>query len=334
MSEHRKETRQRVFLKGRIIFNHGASSMDCLVRDLSASGARLALSETTTLPEVFDLYIPQKDRTYRSVLRWRREDGVGITFTETARRRSPHPARRRAAAGARPRRLAGGAPAPHQRARERERRPAPGPRHHGAARELRQRRLIRRRAPPGCGRHGPRAARVGHAALVTPQGHALVPGHDMDVQVEHRLPARRLVVLEHRQPVRREGRLHGPGDALHRGRQGRERGRLGIEEPARRRLGDHQRVALALGHHVHEGERLGILVDLVGGDLAAQDLGEDVVGVVGGHRRLGRCAHGGSVGRKSSAGIGAARCTARAGRVHGRARPPSSRRTATARPQR
>ncbi|GJE44248.1 PilZ domain-containing protein [Methylobacterium soli] len=84
MSEHRKETRQRVFLKGRINFNHGASSMDCLVRDLSASGARLALSETTTLPEVFELYIPQKDRTYRSVLRWRREDGVGITFSETA----------------------------------------------------------------------------------------------------------------------------------------------------------------------------------------------------------------------------------------------------------
>jgi hypothetical protein len=92
MSEHRKEMRQRVFLKGRIMFNHGASSMDCLVRDLSTSGARLALSETTTLPEVFDLYIPQKDRTYRSLLRWRREDGVGITFAEPAVAAEPAPA--------------------------------------------------------------------------------------------------------------------------------------------------------------------------------------------------------------------------------------------------
>ena len=84
MSEHRREIRQRTFLKGRILFNKGASSMDCLVRDMSASGARLALSETTTLPESFDLYIPQKEKTYRSTLAWRRADGVGITFLDEA----------------------------------------------------------------------------------------------------------------------------------------------------------------------------------------------------------------------------------------------------------
>ncbi len=75
MSEHRREARQRVFLKGRIVFNNGSSSFDCLVRDLSSLGARLILSDATTLPQVFDLYIPQKDRTYRSTLCWRREDG-------------------------------------------------------------------------------------------------------------------------------------------------------------------------------------------------------------------------------------------------------------------
>ena len=44
------------------------------------AGARLLLSETATLPEKFDLHIPQKDRTYRAQLRWRREDGIGVTF--------------------------------------------------------------------------------------------------------------------------------------------------------------------------------------------------------------------------------------------------------------
>ncbi|GJD59242.1 PilZ domain-containing protein [Methylobacterium dankookense] len=88
-AEHRQEVRQRVFLKGRIRFNNGASSMDCLVRDLSATGARISLSETATLPEVFDLYIPQKDRTYRATLRWRREDGVGVTFEDAAKPASP-----------------------------------------------------------------------------------------------------------------------------------------------------------------------------------------------------------------------------------------------------
>lgn len=85
MSEHRRETRQRVFLKGRILFNNGSSSFDCLVRDMSSSGARLVMSDATTLPEAFDLYIPQKDRTYRATLRWRREDGIGVTFEDPAR---------------------------------------------------------------------------------------------------------------------------------------------------------------------------------------------------------------------------------------------------------
>ncbi|MFH6780830.1 MULTISPECIES: PilZ domain-containing protein [Methylobacterium] len=92
MSELRRETRLRTFLKGRIVFNNGNSSMDCLVRDLSGSGARLMLSQTATLPEGFDLLIPAKDRTHKAVLRWRREDSIGVTFTdEAARAQDPDP---------------------------------------------------------------------------------------------------------------------------------------------------------------------------------------------------------------------------------------------------
>ena len=84
-SEQRVGVRKRTFLKGRIEFNGGASSMDCLIRDLSASGARLELSETAALPEVFDLYIAQKDQTFRSTLRWRKDEGVGVTFHDATR---------------------------------------------------------------------------------------------------------------------------------------------------------------------------------------------------------------------------------------------------------
>ncbi|GJE18060.1 PilZ domain-containing protein [Methylobacterium marchantiae] len=91
MSENRREARQRTFLKGRIIFNNGAASMDCLVRDMSSTGARLALTETATLPDVFDLFIPQKERTYKASLRWRRSDGIGIAFVDEAAA-SPAPA--------------------------------------------------------------------------------------------------------------------------------------------------------------------------------------------------------------------------------------------------
>jgi hypothetical protein len=92
-SEKRQETRKRTFLKGRILFNKGASSMDCLVRDLSEAGARLELSETTTLPEVFDLFIPQKDATIRSTLRWRRDGAIGVAFVDAQRPAAPEPAR-------------------------------------------------------------------------------------------------------------------------------------------------------------------------------------------------------------------------------------------------
>ncbi|MCF4125415.1 PilZ domain-containing protein [Methylobacterium sp. SyP6R] len=89
MSELRRETRLRTFLKGRIVFNNGNSSMDCLVRDISASGARLMLSETATLPNGFDLIIPAKDRTHKATLRWRKADSIGVTFAEEPARPTP-----------------------------------------------------------------------------------------------------------------------------------------------------------------------------------------------------------------------------------------------------
>ena len=89
MSELRRETRLRTFLKGRIVFNNGNSSMDCLVRDLSASGARLMLSQTATLPAAFDLIIPAKGLTHKATLRWRKDDSIGVTFAEDAARPAP-----------------------------------------------------------------------------------------------------------------------------------------------------------------------------------------------------------------------------------------------------
>lgn len=57
--------------------------MDCLIRDLSGTGAKLELSETAALPEVFELFVPNKDATYRARLKWRRDGGVGVTFDAT-----------------------------------------------------------------------------------------------------------------------------------------------------------------------------------------------------------------------------------------------------------
>ncbi len=90
-SERRQKLRKRTFLKGRILFNKGASSMDCLVRDFSEAGARLELGETNTLPDVFDLFIPQKEATLRASLRWRHDDAIGVAFVEAQKPAAPEP---------------------------------------------------------------------------------------------------------------------------------------------------------------------------------------------------------------------------------------------------
>ena len=80
--ERRSRVRQKSFLQGHVLFNKGRSSLDCLVRDFSEIGAKLKVSETATLPEVVELYIPNKDETFRARVQWRTGNDVGVAFGE------------------------------------------------------------------------------------------------------------------------------------------------------------------------------------------------------------------------------------------------------------
>ena len=85
MSEQRTRARARSFLKGRIVFGNKATTRDCVVRNISETGAKLHVSDSVTIPDQFDLHIPQRDETLRSRLKWRRADEVGVAFTSAAR---------------------------------------------------------------------------------------------------------------------------------------------------------------------------------------------------------------------------------------------------------
>ncbi len=80
MDNRRNALRSRSFIKGRIQFNNGQASFDCLVRDLSQTGARLAVAGSAPLPDVFDLHLPSKDAHYRAQVRWRHADEIGVAF--------------------------------------------------------------------------------------------------------------------------------------------------------------------------------------------------------------------------------------------------------------
>ena len=80
MPERRRTIRNRSYLGGVIAFNKRRSTMDCLVRNVSAEGAKVAFTGTAVLPDAFDLEVPQKERTFRARLVWRRENEAGIAF--------------------------------------------------------------------------------------------------------------------------------------------------------------------------------------------------------------------------------------------------------------
>ncbi len=84
MSERRKASRTKSFLRGRILFNNRQSGVDCLVRDYSEQGARLIFSDTAGIPGMIELHVPQKDQTLRAHVQWRRSKEVGVTFHHAA----------------------------------------------------------------------------------------------------------------------------------------------------------------------------------------------------------------------------------------------------------
>ena len=84
MGERRSSARQRSFLRGCIYFNNRRSAVDCLIRDISDEGAKVLFSDTISIPDVVDLYIPQKEQTVRARVQWRHGDEVGLAFGSAA----------------------------------------------------------------------------------------------------------------------------------------------------------------------------------------------------------------------------------------------------------
>jgi len=84
MNERRVEIRRKTFLRGRILFNNGRAAVDCLIRDISPIGARLIFSDAVSVPDVVELYIPQKEQTLEARVEWRHGDEVGIAFTNAS----------------------------------------------------------------------------------------------------------------------------------------------------------------------------------------------------------------------------------------------------------
>ena len=78
--ERRTSPRLRSLLGGQIVFNGRCSTMDCVIRNISPTGARITFTNTVTVPDEFDLVIRKRQETIRARMVWRRADEIGVRF--------------------------------------------------------------------------------------------------------------------------------------------------------------------------------------------------------------------------------------------------------------
>lgn len=80
MEEKRKIPRRRVLKEGKIVYADGLRVLDCTIRDMSTSGARLLISSTVGLPDTFQLYEKSSGLLYPARIAWRQTNSLGVEF--------------------------------------------------------------------------------------------------------------------------------------------------------------------------------------------------------------------------------------------------------------
>jgi hypothetical protein len=74
--------RLRTFLKGMVYYDNRHVSIECTVRDLSDTGARITFATPVTVPDAVELFIPQKQRTFLAQVERRERCEIGVSFRD------------------------------------------------------------------------------------------------------------------------------------------------------------------------------------------------------------------------------------------------------------
>ena len=75
---NKRYQRQNVMKAGTIVF--GGSGIDCLVRNISDSGANLEVESQIGIPNSFDLVIDTERSNHHCHVVWRKARRIGIAF--------------------------------------------------------------------------------------------------------------------------------------------------------------------------------------------------------------------------------------------------------------
>lgn len=82
--DSRSAHRKRTFIGGKILLNGGASVLDCIIKDMSDGGARLAVDGALAVPQEFDLRLSD-GRDFHCSVKWRQIASLGVSFTASMR---------------------------------------------------------------------------------------------------------------------------------------------------------------------------------------------------------------------------------------------------------
>ena len=80
LPKKRAAPRQRVLFGGKIVYDDGAFSVDCVIRDLSASGAKITLGPRVSIPSDVWFIDLHDGIAYPSQVAWRRTPHIGLRF--------------------------------------------------------------------------------------------------------------------------------------------------------------------------------------------------------------------------------------------------------------
>lgn len=91
-AEKRQHARVRSFLRGEAVHSNGASRTGCTIRDISERGARIEAPPSVTLPEFFELLVPQRQLLQKVRIAWRHGSEIGVSFVAEAHAPAPNAA--------------------------------------------------------------------------------------------------------------------------------------------------------------------------------------------------------------------------------------------------
>lgn len=77
--ERRSSLRRRIDKPARLLIDEN-SAADCIVRNLSDTGALVMVGHTTYLPESMVLVIPELNIHRKAQVKWRRARSIGLVF--------------------------------------------------------------------------------------------------------------------------------------------------------------------------------------------------------------------------------------------------------------